>query len=86
MVEKTLTIPAADLPFEAGQEFVGNVTADGIAHITVTAKKTKQGDREGQAFLEKWGKSLNNSAAFKKKSHADDARMLHHIEKYGLDE
>ena len=89
MAEKALDIPVSDLPFEAGEGFFATVSEDGIAHITIsvadTTREAKKTVSKGNTFLKKWGGSLTDRASFQKQDHADDPRMLHYIEKYGLD-
>ena len=91
MAQESLDIPVSELPFEAGNGFVATVSEDGIAHITVSVIDTKakaqkaveKGD--GKAFLKKWGGALTSRDIFRKEAHLNDPRMLHYIEKYGLD-
>ncbi|MGJ8724177.1 MAG: hypothetical protein ACSHYB_06450 [Roseibacillus sp.] len=91
MAEESLDIPISELPFEAGQGFSATVSEDGIAHITVLLAKTQErtesahSQEAATAFLRKWGGSLASSDSFRKDLHSDDPRMLHYIEKFGLD-
>ena len=91
MPKKSLDIPVTRLPFEAGEGFVATVTKDGIAHITVSLADNQKraakavSSKDGSEFLSKWGGVLTNRDVFRKDAHAHDPRMLHYIEKYGLD-
>ena len=91
MAQKSLDIPVSDLPFEAGKGFFATVTEDGIAHIKISVADPKQKSGktvsrgDGSEFLAKWGGSLTSDEAFQREDHVDDPRMLHYIDKYGLD-
>lgn len=90
MRTRTLDIPVADLPFEAGDGFVASVSEDGVAHIVVTVSGVSEdpvnaNQKDGRGFLERWGGALQSCDAFQKKDHADDPRMLNYIEKYRLE-
>ena len=91
MSRKNLEIPVSKLPFDTGIGFVATVSEDGIAHITVSVDETGGKGTKGSAkntgedFLQKWRGTLNDRDSFQKKDHRNDPRMLHQIEKYGLD-
>ena len=91
MPKKSLDILVSRLPFEAGEGFVATVYENGVAHITVSLANTQQkvgkltSGEDGSEFLSKWGGTLTGRNTFQEEIHAHESRMLHYIEKYGLD-
>ncbi|MGC6583211.1 MAG: hypothetical protein ACON4K_12920 [Akkermansiaceae bacterium] len=92
MAQETFDIPVTELPFEVGNGgFATMSVSEGIAHVTVSVADTKTKTRktvakgDGNDFLKKWGGALTSRDIFRKEAHLHDPRMLHYIEKYGLD-
>ena len=83
---KTVTVNASQYPeldVHDGDSITGLVVGNKI-QFTVIAKSLASKKQDGSTFLKKWSGALKEKS-FHEEDHEEDPRMLHYIEKYGLD-